>query len=541
MKTNRWHIILTLVAAIAVLITHPSQTNPAFPVGEAGFTDVQNHWAQPCIKELADRQIITGYSDNTFRPNNPITRAEFAALVNQAFPRVQPTRRRQNFVDIPTDFWAYDAISLASQKGFLSGYIGSVFNPLVNIPRVQALVAISNGLGFKPQQLSPEQLGDVFIDSATIPDYAKEAIAAATENWLVVNYPNVRQLQPNRPATRADVATFICQAITNFDENALVPSQYIARISVDDQPLAKMPLTTPETQAVTESEPAETPSSPADISINKPPETPSESPQQIPHSPPTETQFFQPPSQALLPQEPINKTIEFENLLAEFDFNPRPSPQFSLKITRRGEVVLDDNIPEDILKNLISSNLDTIRLLDVRTIDLNGDREPELIVDLQSGGYYSLIYHYRPLAKQYGIIPKSWGIWHYDLTEITDDGLPRFVGYDYRFAREFNLQSQSQVPLIIWEYRAGQFQNVTANYPEFVTLHLDRIWRDIEQRHRQNQDVRGVIAAYMANQYSLGQGELGWRKVRSLFEDRNISDLLADVTRFLQDTGYIQP
>ncbi|TVU52865.1 MAG: S-layer homology domain-containing protein [Arthrospira sp. PLM2.Bin9] len=540
MKSNRWYIILTLLAAIAVLITHPSQTNPAFPMGEAGFTDVQNHWAQPCIKELADRQIITGYSDNTFRPNNPITRAEFAALVNQAFPTVQPTRRRQNFVDIPTDFWAYDAINRASQKGFLSGYIGSVFNPLVNIPRVQALVAISNGLGFKPQQLSPEQLGDVFLDSATIPDYAKEAIAAATENWLVVNYPNVRQLQPNRPATRADVATFICQAITNFGENALVPSQYIARISVDDQPLAQMPLTTPETEALTESDPPETPSITPDITLNKPPETSSPEPQQIPDSPPAENQLFQPQAEALPPQEPIDKTIEFDNLLAEFAFNPRPTPKFSLKMTRRGEVVLDDNIPEDILKNLTSSNLDTIRFLDIRTIDLDGDREPELIIDLQSRGYYSLIYHYRPLARQYGIIPKSWGIWRYDLTEITDDGLPRFVGYDYRFAREFNLQSQSQVPIQVWEYRGGQLHNVTANYPEFVTRRLDRVWRDIEQRYRQNQEIRGLLAAYMANQYSLGQGELGWRKVRSLFEDRNISDLLADLTQFLQDTGYIQ-
>lgn len=529
MKTNRWHIILTLVAAIAVLITHPSQTNPAFPMGEAGFTDVQNHWAQPCIQELADRQIITGYSDNTFRPDNPITRAEFAALVNQAFPTVQPTRPRQNFVDIPTDFWAYDAINGASQKGFLSGYIGSVFNPLVSIPRVQALVAISNGLGFQPQQLSPEQLGDVFLDSATIPDYAKEAIAAATENWLVVNYPNVRQLQPNRPATRADVAAFICQAISNFGENALVPSQYIARISVDEQPLAQMPLTTPETSSIT-----------PDITLNKPPETPSPEPDKQPNSSPPENQVFQPQSQALPPQQPIDKTIEFDNLLAEFAFNPSPNPKFNLKMTRRGEVLLDDNIPEDILKNLTSSNLDTIRVLDIRTIDLNGDREPELIIDLQSHGYYSLIYHYRPLARQYGIITKSWGIWRYDLTEITDDGLPRFVGYDYRFAREFNLQSQSQVPIQIWEYRGGQLQNVTANYREFVTLHLDRVWRDIEQRYRQNQEIRGLLAAYMANQYSLGQGELGWRKVRSLFEDRNISDLLADLKQFLQDTGYIQ-
>lgn len=80
----------------------------------------------------------------------------------------------------------------------MSGYLGSVFNPLLNIPRVQALVAVVNGLDYKSSQVSYQQLTKIFDDASDIPEYAKKAIATATENWLIVNYPNLRRLNPNK-------------------------------------------------------------------------------------------------------------------------------------------------------------------------------------------------------------------------------------------------------------------------------------------------------------------------------------------------------
>ena len=53
---------------------------PAF--AEAKFKDVNDHWAQACIDELAEKKIISGYyEDGTFRPDRPVSRAEFAAMV----------------------------------------------------------------------------------------------------------------------------------------------------------------------------------------------------------------------------------------------------------------------------------------------------------------------------------------------------------------------------------------------------------------------------------------------------------------------------
>src|SRR5205085_99619 len=65
------------------------------------------------------------------------------------------------------------------------------------------------------------------------------AIAAATEKQLVVNYPNVRTLNPDRLATRGDVAAFLCQATGTV---RLVPSQYIATVGTQPSDRAKAEL-----------------------------------------------------------------------------------------------------------------------------------------------------------------------------------------------------------------------------------------------------------------------------------------------------------
>jgi uncharacterized lipoprotein YddW (UPF0748 family) len=188
------------------------------------LSDLQNHWAKDCIQQLSQREIITGYGDRTFRPDRPVTRAEFAAIVNKAFPNAPVVRSNVSFTDVPSSFWANAAIARAYQTNFLSGYGNRIFQPNQNIPRVQALVALASGLNYTPAQPVEATLSGNFTDASAIPDYAKTAMAAATERKLTVNYPNVGQLKPNQLATRGEVAAFVCQAMGLTG----VPSAYIA-------------------------------------------------------------------------------------------------------------------------------------------------------------------------------------------------------------------------------------------------------------------------------------------------------------------------
>ncbi|PZD72752.1 Endo-1,4-beta-xylanase A [Acaryochloris thomasi RCC1774] len=199
-------------SVLAIASTTVAQPNQ--PAASAQFSDVNaNYWARPFIEELASKDIIKGFPDGSFKPNEPVTRAQFAAIVRQAFD--QPKIRRGNrFSDVDANFWATPAISQAYTTGFLSGYPGNEFQPKQQIPKVQALVALASGLQLEPQGQIAESLG-VFSDAAQIPDYAKSGIAAATETGIVVNNPNVKFLNPNDNATRADIAAFVYQALVN--------------------------------------------------------------------------------------------------------------------------------------------------------------------------------------------------------------------------------------------------------------------------------------------------------------------------------------
>lgn len=194
----------------------------------SNFTDVSSsYWARTFISELSQRDIIAGFPDGSFRPDAPVTRAQFAAMLkkaNQQF-RKQAKRDGTRFVDVPSKYWAFSAIQDSYTTGFLTGYPGSVFRPEQNIPREQALVSLSNGLEYSS---SSTTVLSYYNDSSSISSWARTPIAAATDNRVVVNYPNVNTLNPQRNATRAEVAAFIYQALVKEGLANTVSSQYIA-------------------------------------------------------------------------------------------------------------------------------------------------------------------------------------------------------------------------------------------------------------------------------------------------------------------------
>jgi hypothetical protein len=218
----------TSVLAASLLISIPNAI---------AFTDIESHWAKECISQMAPRKLVSGYPDGSFRPNATITRAEFAVLMLNAFPDAPIKRSGTTFKDVPTNFWAYSAVQEAYKRGFFSGYPGGLFQPNQQIPRVQAIGVLAGAKNFSIPANPDSTLRQYFEDAAQIPDYAKNAIASAAINTLVVNYPNVKQLKPNQTATRGEVAALICQALYIY----AVPPQYMAGVEVSPQEIRALP------------------------------------------------------------------------------------------------------------------------------------------------------------------------------------------------------------------------------------------------------------------------------------------------------------
>ncbi|MDZ7970149.1 MAG: S-layer homology domain-containing protein [Nostoc sp. DedSLP03] len=227
---NRWQSRTAALMALSVTVGTVAPFITASPsLAQTTFSDVSsNYWAAQFIQQLSQRGVIAGFPDGSFRPEEPVTRAQFAAMVNKAFQKAQQ-RPAINFADVPSNYWASSAIQQAYTIGFLSGYPGNRFEPNQAIPREQVLVSLANGLEYTPSGNTESTL-QYFNDASNIASYARSPIAAATERKIVVNYPNVNFLNPTATATRAQVAAFIYQALVSSNQASAINSPYVVAV-----------------------------------------------------------------------------------------------------------------------------------------------------------------------------------------------------------------------------------------------------------------------------------------------------------------------
>jgi hypothetical protein len=207
--TSRASALPTSILKTDSAIVKSTQTQ----IAQANLSDYASSWAEPFIKVLIDKNIIVGYPDGTFKPDQPVTRAEFAALLNKAF-ELQPIRESRAFKDVSANYWAAAVIDKAYRSGFLAGYPNGTFGPDRNIIRIESLVSLTNGSKLQPDG-SPDRVDELFADAAQVPSYGRDALLAATQKCVSVSvsYPVNKNYDPNRIATRADVAASIHQVL----------------------------------------------------------------------------------------------------------------------------------------------------------------------------------------------------------------------------------------------------------------------------------------------------------------------------------------
>ena len=310
-----------------------SDTAPSF-IKLTAFVDTQASWAKDFIDALAAQKIVSGFEDGGFHPDEPVTRVQFAAIVNRAFASLPSQRPGITFKDIKPDFWGAEAIQTAYQKGFMSGYPDGTFRPNQQIPRVEVLVSLSSGLQLAS---SNTNVLSFYQDAAQIPDWATGAIAGTTERRIVVDYPRVKQLNPTGSATRADVAAFIYQALVNAGQFPNIPSPFIVDLGTPapvnplapTAPTQTAPTPTSPTPTSPPIEPSTTPSAPgtpsapvqptptpAPVAPSAPveppptapatPTTPVEPPPTAPTTPPSPSSTPSSPGSVVVPTVPVN-------------------------------------------------------------------------------------------------------------------------------------------------------------------------------------------------------------------------------------------
>ena len=180
------------------------------------FPDVNSdHWAAAEIKLLSEQGVIVGYPDGTFKPDDNVTRAEFAAMAIRALNQhhtkvVQPV----NFTDVTVDHWAYEDIQKALYFDLISyEKEGELFRPDDSVSRAESMAVAVNALTTETISLEKAKsvLAKRYIDSHTVPEWFLIPAGKAEILGMIVVIPSAEKasLEAERPATRAEVAAIL--------------------------------------------------------------------------------------------------------------------------------------------------------------------------------------------------------------------------------------------------------------------------------------------------------------------------------------------
>ena len=101
-----------------------------------GFTDVSSsYWAYGAIMSLCSQGIVSGYPDGTFKPDNPITRAEFVSIMDKVLKLPAYSPQTPTFSDVSSSDWCYQSVETAVYAGIAKGYDDGTFRPGNDITR----------------------------------------------------------------------------------------------------------------------------------------------------------------------------------------------------------------------------------------------------------------------------------------------------------------------------------------------------------------------------------------------------------------------
>lgn len=184
----------------------PEEGTPSPAQPDAGsFSDVpESFWASEVIYKLSGLGVINGYPDGTFRPDNKITRAEFATVLVKAF---QLPAASGKVFDDTANHWASDFTGAAYAAGIVKGYSESIFGPDDLITREQMAVMIARAV-----KLEDEVEEVTFTDGDQISHWARGAVTAVTQAGIMRGYPD-GSFAPLNEATRAEAVTVIANAL----------------------------------------------------------------------------------------------------------------------------------------------------------------------------------------------------------------------------------------------------------------------------------------------------------------------------------------
>ncbi len=175
----------------------------------ASFVDMPDNWATEALTKAVDNNLLTGYDDNTIRPNDNVTRAQMATIMVRAFGATKEADISA-FSDVNSTDWYYSYMAISVEMGLFKGD-GENLNPTKNITRQEAFLVLARAFDLKDGESS---VLDSFNDKENVASWAAGATAAMVSNGYV-NGSN-GNLNPTNNITRAEFAVLMNNIVKQY-------------------------------------------------------------------------------------------------------------------------------------------------------------------------------------------------------------------------------------------------------------------------------------------------------------------------------------
>ena len=194
---------LLIICAMVFALMPPIQAS-ATP----NLTDIAGHWAEADIQRAVEHGFVQGFPDGTFRPDDPVTRAQFTTMVNRALGNTGTAAL--TFTDVPHYEWFHSDVARAFAAAYVGGFEDNTFRPNNPITRQEAAVMLSR---IVPTHGAGGNL-NVFADRGDIADWAFSAMQKINGRGYMGGFDDGR-LHPLANLTRAQTARIIGQILEN--------------------------------------------------------------------------------------------------------------------------------------------------------------------------------------------------------------------------------------------------------------------------------------------------------------------------------------
>ncbi len=184
----------------------------SIPVSVKAASDISKHWAESYITYLMDNNIVHGYTDGTFKPDQEVTRSEFIRMVNNLFK--YEAKQEVSFKDVEENVWYYEDLKKAVKAGYIQGHVDGTFKPLNPITRQEVAKIVTIALGLEHYQVKEEA---DYKDRAEIPNWSRNYIDIVSEKGIMNGHVD-GSFKATKEITRGEVAKILALLDQNMEK-----------------------------------------------------------------------------------------------------------------------------------------------------------------------------------------------------------------------------------------------------------------------------------------------------------------------------------